>query len=118
MSVRRIVGFGLAALSVAVLAFDLINGFSASGLFGFATLVDLWARINAASLNLVQAIVQRYLFPALWDPMLVTVLLLPAWPVLGAIAALVLLRHNKGMREPKSADRAVTNSTTHPNSLS
>jgi hypothetical protein len=50
--------------------------------------------------------------------MLVTVLLLPAWPVLGAIAALVLLRHNKGMREPKSVDRAVTNSTTHPNSLS
>ena len=118
MFVRRIVGFGLATLSVAVLVLDLTNGFSASGLFGFATLGDLWARINGASLNLVQAIVQRYLLPALWDPMLVTVLLLPAWPVLGAIAALVLLRHNKGMREPKSADRPVTNSTTDPNSLS
>ena len=84
MSVRRIAGFGLAILSFAVLAFDLTNGFSGAGLFGFVTLGDLWARINGASLNLVQAIVQRYLLPALWDPMLVTVLLLPAWPVLGA----------------------------------
>jgi len=118
MSVRRIAGFGLAILSFAVLAFDLTNGFSGAGLFGFVTLGDLWARINGASLNLVQAIVQRYLLPALWDPMLVTVLLLPAWPVLGGAVALVLLRRNKGMPEPKSADRPVTNSTTHPNSLS
>lgn len=118
MSVRRIVGFGLATLSVAVLAFDLTNGFSGAGLFGFVSLGDLWARINGASLNLVQAIVQRYLLPALWDPMLVTVLLLPALPVLGSAAALLLLRRNKGKREPISVDGAVTNSTTHPNSLS
>jgi hypothetical protein len=118
MSVRRIVGFGLATLSVAVLALDLTNGFSGAGLFGFVSLGDLWARINGASLNLVQAIVQRYLFPALWDPMLVTVLLLPAWPVLGAAAAIFLMRPNNGKHGPISADGAVTNSTTHPNSLS
>lgn len=83
MSIRRIVGIGLALLSAAVLVFDVAKGLSGAGLLGFVSLGDLWARVNGASLNLVQAIVQRYLLPALWDPVLVTVLLLPAWPLLG-----------------------------------
>ncbi len=116
MSIRRIVGIGVALLSAVVLVFDVANGLSGAGLFGFVSLGDLWARMNGASLNLVQAIVQRYLLPALWDPMLVTVLLLPAWPLLGAAAELFLLRRNKSRNALLSGQATVTNSTTHPNS--
>lgn len=116
MSIRRIVGIGLALLSAAALVFDVANELSGAGLFGFVSLGDLWARMDGASLNLVQAIVQRYLLPALWDPMLVTVLLLPAWPLLGGAAALFLLRRNKSRNELLPSQATVTNSTTHPNS--
>ena len=116
MSIRRIVGIGLALLSAAVLVFDVAKGLSGAGLLGFVSLGDLWARVNGASLNLVQAIVQRYLLPALWDPMLVTVLLVPAWPLLGGAAALFLWPRSKSRNELFPGEATVTNSTTHPNS--
>ncbi|MBT5664421.1 MAG: hypothetical protein HOJ06_03700, partial [Rhodospirillaceae bacterium] len=43
----------------------------------------LWFQAHAASLNLSQAIVQRYLFPPLWDDFIVPQLLLRAlWETL------------------------------------
>lgn len=43
-----------------------------------------WYMFSPGSLNFIQAIIQRYLLPELWDPVIVTVLLWPAWAVLGA----------------------------------
>ncbi len=40
---------------------------------------ELWFNHLPNSLNLTQAIVQRYLSPALWDIIFVPVLLMPAW---------------------------------------
>ena len=91
MSVRRLLGLALLGLAVVLLAYDLVTGLSGGGLLGFNSLGDLWGRLSAASLNLVQAIVQRYLFPALWDPVLVTFLLLPAWLVFGVPGLLLTL---------------------------
>ena len=42
---------------------------------------ELWKYLHFDSLQLAQAVVQRYLHPALWDPAIVWVLLLPAWLV-------------------------------------
>lgn len=42
---------------------------------------ELWFRLDSSSLNLTQAVVQRYVAPWLWDPAIVTVLLAPAWAV-------------------------------------
>lgn len=95
MSVRRLLGLGLIGLAVVFLAYDLVTGLSGAGTLGFNSLGDLWGRLSAASLNLVQAIVQRYLFPALWDPVLVTFLLLPAWLVFGVPGLLLILSGRK-----------------------
>ena len=75
MSVRRMLGLGFVAFAALALAHDLAT----SGVSGFMSLGDAWGKLNAPSLNLVQAIVQRYIHPAAWDPVLVTVLLLPVW---------------------------------------
>lgn len=95
MSVRRLLGLSLIVLAAAIVAFDIVSRLSGAGLLGFISLGDLWGRLSAASLNLVQAIVQRYLLPALWDPLLVTFLLLPAWLVFGVPGLLLTLSGRK-----------------------
>jgi len=56
--------------------------------------------INPGALNGLQAGVQRYLSPALWDSLFVPVLLLPAWVipvVIGTVFVLIsALRPGKG----------------------
>ena len=51
---------------------------------------QLWYNLSPSSLNLVQAVVQRYIHPFLWDPIIVTVLLWWAFAVLMVLGALIL----------------------------
>ena len=44
---------------------------------GAPVLGELWFRLAPASLNLTQAVVQRYVHPALWDGVLLPLLLQP-----------------------------------------
>lgn len=55
---------------------------------------ELWFSVSPGSLNLSQAVVQRYISPTLWDPYIQTLLLAPGWVVLGGfgIAFLALAR--------------------------
>lgn len=50
---------------------------------------EVWFRLDSSSLNLSQAVIQRYVAPWLWDPAIVTMLLAPAWLVLGLPGALL-----------------------------
>ena len=45
---------------------------------------------SRSSLNLVQAVVQRYISPFLWDPIIVTILLWWAFAVLMVLGLLIL----------------------------
>lgn len=47
-----------------------------------------WFTAHSESLNLVQAIIQRYLHPSVWDPFLVNVLL---WPIAGGLALISMV---------------------------
>lgn len=51
---------------------------------------ELWFMLHPASLNMAQAGIQRNVAPWLWDPVIATMLLAPAWLVLGLPAALLL----------------------------
>src|SRR5215467_10866704 len=51
---------------------------------------QLWYDLNRSSLNLVQAVVQRYIHPFLWDPIIVTILLCWAFAVLTVLGLLIL----------------------------
>lgn len=66
-------------------------GAAAAQVLGAPRLGELWFRLDPFSLNLVQAITQRYLHPALWDHLAVPLLLSPAAAVALAIAAVLAL---------------------------
>jgi len=51
---------------------------------------QLWFDLNRSSLNLTQAVVQRYIHSFLWDPIIVTILLCWAFAVLMLLGLLVL----------------------------
>lgn len=82
MIVGRVIGWILIATAIALLVTDIIAWIN-TGALAFAVTGELWFTLHSGSLNLLQAITQRYIFPALWDPIIVTVLLLPASLVLG-----------------------------------
>ena len=46
---------------------------------------QIWFELHNPSLNLAQAIVQRYLHPFLWDPLIAGFLQWPLWASLGGV---------------------------------
>ena len=79
--------FGSWFLLIATLAFiyDASRAVSSKAGFVSTSLGEHWFKLHVASLNLLQAMVERYVSPKLWDPAIVTVLHMPAWLVLGVI---------------------------------
>jgi hypothetical protein len=51
---------------------------------------QLWYELNRSSLNLVQAVTQRYIHPFLWDPIIVAILLSWAFAVLMVLGVVLL----------------------------
>lgn len=82
MIVGRVIGWILVVAGIAILARDLL-GWLNEGAFVLITAGELWFTLHDGSLNLIQAVTQRYIFPQLWDPVAVTVLLWPAFLVIG-----------------------------------
>ncbi|HJU15085.1 MAG TPA: hypothetical protein VJ770_01335 [Stellaceae bacterium] len=86
----RLIGWILFFAGVSVLAHDAIlwreSGHWAPILFG-----QLWYDANPSSLNLAQAVIQRYLWPPLWDGAIVRLLLCWAFAVPMAAGALLVL---------------------------
>ena len=66
----RLIGLALLALAVGLFA-----------IFGGDPLGAVLFRLDPGLLNLVQAVVQRYLLPMIWDDLLLPVLEAPAWVV-------------------------------------
>lgn len=93
MRIVRIVGGILLAVALVALGGDALASFE-QGRLAVAALGELWFRLDPGSLNLMQAVVQRYLWPGLWDPVIVAILRLPAVAVFGVpgIVLLVLAR--------------------------
>ncbi len=78
------------ALAILALAFELWLAVQAGG-YRMIAAGELWFRLHGASLNLSQAILQRYVHPVVWDPGVVTLLLWPAWSIFGGIGAFLAL---------------------------
>lgn len=90
---RTAAGLGWVFLLIALadLGYELLRVFQ-TGSYGIVSLGEVWFNLDVASLNLTQAVVQRYVSPVLWDPVLVSVLSWPAWSLFGSPgAALVIL---------------------------
>ena len=80
----RVVGCSLGWLlilaALAVAGWELLAPNPAVG-YDLRPAGELWYRLAPGSLNLVQAIVERYIWPPLWDPVIVGILQWPAFAV-------------------------------------
>lgn len=56
----------------------------------FIPLGQLWFEIDPPSLNMTQAGIQRHVSPWLWDAVVQPLLEMPAWPLLGGLALVLL----------------------------
>lgn len=76
----RIIGAVIMACGILLLLGDL---HLAGGETGYrpSALGALWHKWDAPSLNLLQAITERYILPQLWSHVLLPLLLSPAWMV-------------------------------------
>ena len=88
--VGRLIGWIMFLAGVAVLVRDTLVWIDTKR---WAPIVvgQLWYELNRSSLNLVQAVTQRYIHPFLWDPIIVTILLSWAFAVLMVLGMLLLV---------------------------
>jgi ABC-type Fe3+ transport system permease subunit len=94
--IGRLIGWIFFLAGLSVLARDVLVWIDTKRWAPIA-LGQLWYDLNRSSLNLVQAVVQRYLHPFLWDPIIVTILLCWAFAVLMVLGILILaLFHRRG----------------------
>lgn len=93
----------LLVLVLAVIAgvIDAIKSVAASRV-ELTPLGQIWFELSPDTLNLVQALVQRYLHPYIWDPVIQWILLQPTWAVLLVIS---LLFYMIAWRRPRPAGR-------------
>jgi hypothetical protein len=90
MIVGRVIGWIVLLAGAAVLVRDGLVWIDTKHWAPIA-LGQLWYALDRSSLNLVQAVVQRYIHPFLWDPIIVSVLLSWAFAVLMILGVLLLV---------------------------
>ena len=88
--VVRLIGLALVAAAVMVAGVEMARSFQ-TGKWVITPLGKLWYDLSPGSLNLTQAVIQRYLAPQIWEPGIVTVLTWPAWAVLGGLGLVLLI---------------------------
>lgn len=91
MLILRLIGY---LLALAGLGFLIVDGARtiAAGALTLTAFGQTWYDLDRASLNGAQAVVQRYVAPWLWDPVIATVLTWPTFAVaLGLSLVFVIL---------------------------
>ena len=98
MIVGRIIGWIFLLAAIAVLSWDLV-AVIITGNLAITPLGEIWARIDATSLQLFQAGVQRHVAPWLWDYIVQPILEAPAALDFFVVGILLVLLFRK--RRPK-----------------
>jgi hypothetical protein len=97
MIVGRLIGWVAFLAGAAVLVRDVLVWIYTKH-WGPIALGQLWFSLDRSSLNLAQAVVQRYIHPFLWDPIIVSILLSWAFAVLMIVGVLLLVVFRKRVR--------------------
>ena len=98
MILGRLIGWIVFLAGAAVLVRDFLVWVDTK-IWAPIALGQLWYQLNRSSLNLVQAVIQRYIHPFLWDPIIVSILLCWAFAVLMVLGLLILLVFGRRSRE-------------------
>lgn len=97
--VTRLIGAGVLALGLLWLAGDLrLTGGGTQ--YRASALGERWHQWDAPSLNLLQAIVERYLLPQLWSHVLLPLLLAPGWMIAMTFGAVIVALSVKPKEKP------------------
>jgi hypothetical protein len=102
--IGRLIGWIFILAGLAVLARDVFVWIDTKHWAPIAV-GQLWFDLDRSSLNLVQAVVQRYIHPVLWDPIIVTVLLWWAFAVLMVLGLLILALSGRRARARTALSR-------------
>jgi hypothetical protein len=86
----RTLGLLIFAASFVAMVADGVRSLAADAVV-LTPLGQTWFALHPQSLGLAQAMVQRYVHPYLWDPILVTVLLWPTFAVGGVFGVVLML---------------------------
>lgn len=98
----RSMGLILFAAAFISLIADGIHSLAANEIL-LTPLGQAWFQYHRESLNLAQALVQRHLHPAVWDPVIQTVLLWPAFAVAGGLGLVLMLLGSRRRARPATA---------------
>lgn len=97
MILFRILGYILALVGFGFMIVDGARSIAA-GRFDATAFGRTWFSIDPPSLNLSQAVVERYTSPYIWDPIIITVLTWPTFAVAFGLALIFVLIGGRGRR--------------------
>lgn len=91
--------FALFFLAVAVIlaVIDATHSVAAGSLVA-SPLGQSWYSVSPSTLNLAQAVVQRYTLPFVWDPVMIWILTFPGFAVFAALALVFYIIGHKPRR--------------------
>lgn len=89
MFLLRILGLWCLLLAMIALVVDGTKSLGGGGAWIITPLGDEWARLSPASLEAAKTAVVQHTTPALWDPVIVTLLQAPAWFIFGALGLML-----------------------------
>ncbi|HVO14189.1 MAG TPA: hypothetical protein VMV26_03205 [Alphaproteobacteria bacterium] len=90
MIVGRALGLLLCGVAFAFLVRDFVV-LAVTGSYTPIITGQMWHELSPGSLNLAQAVTQRYLFPWVWDPVIRTWLLWPVWISFGLLGLILVI---------------------------
>lgn len=90
MIVGRVIGWILCIAGLAFLLRDFVM-LAVTGSFAPIITGQMWHDLSPGSMNLAQAVTERYLFPWLWDSVIRTWLLWPAWISFGLLGLILVV---------------------------
>jgi len=98
----NLVGWVLLTLGAVMLCHDLVK-WLLSGEFGVIDFGTLWHSVHKESLALANPAIERHVHPFLWDPVMLNILLAPAFVVFGLpgglLVGLTRIRDRNGHRD-------------------
>jgi hypothetical protein len=95
----RMLGYVFLCVALAAAAYDGARMVADKGALAFTSVLDHWTMWHPASLEWARAAVEG-INAYLWSPLLMTVLMLPAWAVAGGLGIALYLA---GYRRPRPA---------------
>lgn len=97
--ILRFLGYVFLCIAMAALAYDGIRMIADNGRLAFTSLEQHWLYLSPASMEAARAFADQ-ISPYLWSPVLMTLMVLPAWVLACGVGTLLYLAGYRRSRPP------------------